>query len=412
LAVPVALSIAVLVAGVFSVAPLRDAATLANVSDVYLGRPSGYIDFAPFSDLLDAITLLSERQHVAVLLGVLVLWGVWRLSRPRSRGDGWRGSARSFGILLASIAVAYAAAAYLPRPMAYLSAADPDVLRIDFHSHTRGSRDARASYSVERNRAWHSGGGYDVAYVTDHHIFAESEPEFKSDRPTGTDSVMLMPGIETNSKSEHVGILGNERAIRRELSGDLHELDLQHAVAADCCNPAAPLVIWNHPRDLALTTLSSGAVQAIEVANGALHGMDLVRGKRQEIVALARQDNLALLSGTDSHGWGYAAPNWTLLRLKGWRMLDRDQLAARIGKAIRVGGFGATRVVERATVDPGTSAVALDLTVFLVPWRMLTELSADERRMWLIWIWGIAGIVLQCRRVRRAWRDGLTAPAP
>src|SRR6185436_14933598 len=97
----------------------------------------------------------------------------------------------------------------------------------------------------------------------------------------------------------------------------------------------------------------------IEIANGALRGMDLIRSKRAQIVALARQHNLAMLSGTDSHGWGYAAPNWTLLRVNGWRHLGRDELAARIERALRVGGFGATRVVERATADPGTSATAL-----------------------------------------------------
>ena len=44
----------------------------------------------------------------------------------------------------------------------------PDVLRIDFHSHTQGSKDARRSYSTERNRAWHHAGGYDVAYRADY----------------------------------------------------------------------------------------------------------------------------------------------------------------------------------------------------------------------------------------------------
>jgi hypothetical protein len=191
---------------------------------------------------------------------------------------------------------------------------------------------------------------------------------------------------------------------RRFLSADLHDIDLAHAAAASCCSGRAPIIVWNHPRDprLASVPLGSGAVQAIEISNGALQAMDLVRWKRQEIVALARKENLALLSGTDSHGWGYAAPNWTLLPVKGWRKLDEGQLAARIEEAVRVGGFGATRVVERATEDPGTSAAALDFSVFLVPWRMLTELSPDERRMWLVWIWGIAIVNLQLRRYRRA----------
>ncbi len=162
------------IAGWFPVAPVRDAATLQDVADVSLVRPQAYVDFAPFSDVLDAITLLSERQHVAVLLGLAGLWGLWRFARPGGMGQGWRGNMRSFAALVTSIAVIYRAAAYLPRPMAHLASLDPDVLRIDFHSHSAELQDARRSYSIERNSEWHHAGGYDVAYVTDHDTFHRS----------------------------------------------------------------------------------------------------------------------------------------------------------------------------------------------------------------------------------------------
>ncbi len=80
------------------------------------------------------------------------------------------------------------------------------------------------------------------------------------------------------------------------------------------------------------------------------------------MVELARRHDLALTSGTDNHGWGYAAPNWTLLKLANWRSLDRRHLAEAIERDLRDGGFGATRVVERTTADPGTSAIALSLS--------------------------------------------------
>jgi hypothetical protein len=86
------------------------------------------------------------------------------------------------------------------------------------------------------------------------------------------------------------------------------------------------------------------------------------------------------------------------LRLKGWRRLDKDGLAAKIEGAIRARGFGATSVVERASADPGASDTALALSMFLVPWRMLTELSANEREMWLVWTWATAAVGWQLRR--------------
>jgi predicted metal-dependent phosphoesterase TrpH len=252
-----------------------------------------------------------------------------------------------------------------------------------------------------------------VAYITDHDTFVGSELGSANDPPTGSDGVILLPGIEVSWKGEHIGLLGEEQASRRVLSANLHDLDLRDHATAGRHGARAPVVVWNHPRDpqLEKLPLPSGTVHAIEIANGALHGMDLVRWKRQQIIALARQYNLALLSGTDSHGWGNAAPNWTLLRLKDWRRLDRGELAARIEQELRVRGFGATRVVERATADPGTSTPALALSVILVPWRMLTALSADERRMWLVWTWGIAVFAFQLRRWRTPRRETAAFPA-
>ncbi len=269
---PIAMSLLVLIAGWFPAPPVRDAAMLPGALDVHLTRPDTYVVLAPFSDVLDAITLLSERQHIAVLLGLIVIWFLWRFARTQGMRESWRQSKRSLGALLASIAVAYVAAAYLPRPMAYLASTDPDVLKIDFHSHTQSSKDARPTYTTERNRAWHHAGGYDVAYVTDHRSFVGGERGLASDPRTGKDGVILLPGIEVSWNGEHVGLLGEESLSRRLLSADLHDVDLQDPTAAGCGSPRAPIVIWNHPRDplMKKLPLASGAVQAIEIANGAL----------------------------------------------------------------------------------------------------------------------------------------------
>jgi hypothetical protein len=265
--------------------------------------------------------------------------------------------------------------------MAQLATADPDLLRIDFHSHTNGSSDARRGFSVEANRAWHRAGGYDVAFVTDHGTTTEALKGVARNPPPGTDGVILLTGIEASWKGEHVGVLGAHR------DGPLH-----------------PVLIWNHPRDGQLKDLpiasreAADGVRAIEISNGSPRGMDLIRLKRSQIVALARQQDLALTSGTDNHGWGRAAPNWTLLRLDGWRRLDREELTKQIDHAIGQGGFAATRVVERTMADPGKSAVALAFTAGIVPWRLLTTLSMEERLVWLVWIWVIASIAALRRR--------------
>jgi hypothetical protein len=236
--------------------------------------------------------------------------------------------------------------------------------------------------------------------------------------PSASQGVILLPGIELNWKGEHVGLLGSGRWCRGLMSTDLRDLDTSAFETTGRGTTRQPFIIWNHPRDSKLGSLpfsgdeGTAGVRAIEISNGAPHGMDWVRRKRQQIVALARQHGLALTSGTDNHGWGYAAPNWTLLRLENWRDVRYDDLSVRIEQALSKNGAHATRVVERTTADPGTSSAALALSVFIVPWRMLTVLSTHERLMWLAWTWTITGIVLAQRILTRTRLSAVTAIRP
>jgi predicted metal-dependent phosphoesterase TrpH len=408
LLIPSAVSLTVLVADAFSVAQVRDAETLSGMTEVHLVKPLGYVLLAPLSGALDAISLLSARQHIAGLLGLLGLWALWQIPRPGCVGRGGWSAFASFSRLLACIVAAYVAAALLPRPMAYLASSDPDTMRIDFHSHTNLSSDARQTFSIESSRKWHRAGGYDAAYVTNHKAFAQAPGGPVNALPKTNGDTIMLPGIEADWMGEHVGILGPERADREMLTADLRDLETRRFGACNHSYFREPILIWNHPRAEQLDKLpiagcgTTIGVRAIEVANGAPHGMDLVRRKRRQIVELARKHNLALTSGTDNHGWGYVAPNWTLVVIKNWRDLRDDELAARIEGVMREQGFSATRVVERTSVDPVVSSAALAFTVLTVPWRMLTTLSAEERLAWLCWIWAIAalGLLRQRRRAR------------
>jgi hypothetical protein len=406
LALPLAVTLAVVGAGAFATAPLRDAASSQGVSDVYLVRPVGYLLLAPLANVLDALTLASPGQNAALVFGLVAVWTALRFGRAGSRRPGAFASLRSLALLLAGIVATYTAAALLPRPMAYLESPDPDVLRVDFHSHTNASKDARRTFSAEANRAWHRHGGYDVAYVTDHRTFAGAEQALATDPFTGRGGVMLLPGIEVGWRGEHVGILGAERTCRRILSPDLHDLDPASLAASIRHGARLPAMVWNHPRDPRLASLplasatSPAGMNGIEDSNGAPHSIGVVREQRPQIVALARRHDLALIAGTDNHGWGYTPPNWTLLRIEHWRNLDRDRLADEIERMLSHGGPGVTRVVERASEDPGPSRTALAFSAVVVPWRMLTTLSPAERRMWLVWTWGLAGLRATWRRRR------------
>lgn len=399
--VPLGLSLAVLLGGAFATRPVRDAANLAETSLAALERPLGYVALAPLSAILDTVTLLSVRQHIALFVGACVLLAAWRAWRHARAGASWRSHGIAACLLLGVTIVTYVAAVFLPRPMAFLVTTDPTVMRLDFHSHTSASRDARQSFSVARSREWHRRAGYDVAYLTDHATVSAAERALVENVVAGYEGPMLLQSIEVTWNGEHVSILGAQRTYTGILTPNLRDVDSAGVALASMVPSREPVIIWHHPRRVDRLPAARGpgtsGVRAIEISNGAPDGMDEVRPKRAAIVALAERANLALTTGSDNHGWGHAAPNWTLLAPTNWRGLRSEPLALLIERAIRERGIGATRVVERVVADGG-DPIVLALSVVTVPARMLTTLSGDERVMWLVWIWAIAGAVYLMRR--------------
>ena len=368
-------------------------------------RPMAYVVMAPVSDTLDTLTLLAVRQHIALVLGLVVLFVAWRIVKARRTKAGWRSHRVPAGALLLLIVLAYAGAAVLPRPMAALVADNANILIVDFHSHTSASHDGRSGFSPERNRAWHRDAGYNVAFVTDHATVAAAERGIADNPQPAALGVTLLQGIEASWNGEHVGVLNAERAYKGLLTNGLRDVDAQSLALASFIQGREPIVVWNHPRDLTKLPAASQprmpGVRAIEIVNGSPANMDRIQPHRAAIVAFADQNNIALVSGSDNHGWGRATPGWTLMRVFDWRSLTSDPLALRIEAAIRESGFRSTRVVERVVADPGANSILLSLTVLAAPLRMLTTLSNEERVVWLVWIWLIWTAVWLRKRAQR-----------
>lgn len=394
---PLLVSATVVLSAGWAVQPVRDAGTLGDVAEAFLVRPIGYVALAPLSGVLDMLTLLSVRQHIAFVLGALVCFVVWRGLRAWLAHRGWRRHAVSAAVFIGALVVTYAAVAALPRPMARLEAADAHILRIDFHSHTSASHDGRSGWTAERNREWHHDAGYDVAYVTDHATVAAAEQGMAANPAIASEGVTLLQGIEATWTGEHVVILGAERMYKGLLTQNKRDVDEQAVRLASLLPGREPVLVWNHPRDLTRLPVAENpgtpGVRAIEVVNGAPDGMDAVRPKRARIVALAESRNIAMTVGSDNHGWGRATPGWTLMRILGWRAMPPDSLGSSIEGVFREGGQRSTRAIERRVADPGGSSLALAMTVVAAPARMLTTISNDERVAWLIWIWAVYGLI-------------------
>jgi hypothetical protein len=383
----------VLVSAPFAIAPIRDADTLGTIPEATLRRPLGYVLMAPVSDVLDLLALLSLRQHVALLLTLLigyVAWFVWRgRVTPVTVAPGRRAIriAARIGLALLAVIAVYAAGVFLPRPMAALDTA-PNVVAVDFHSHTKYSHDGRPDWTPEDVRAWHRDAGFEVAYVTDHRTFEGARDAWANNPAFAGQGTTLLPGIEVVWKGEHVVVLDADRKYRGILTETLRDIDEPALTMASSIPGNEPLLIETFPGDISKMIPATGngtaGVRAIELVDGAPKGLGQTRRERATIVHYADSLNLALVAGSNHHGWGHTASGWTLMYLPGWRNATPDEIGDAIVTILRRGGVSSTRVVERYVADTETG-VKLVLSAPLVAWGMLRTLSPDERSVWVAW---------------------------
>jgi len=383
----------VLVSAPFAIAPIRDAATLATLPEATLRRPLGYVLMAPVSDVLDLLALLSLRQHVALLLTLLIGYAVWFAWRgrvtPVTVAPGRRAIriVARIGLALLAVIAVYAAGVFLPRPMAALDTA-PNVVAVDFHSHTRYSHDGRPDWTPEDVRDWHRDAGFEVAYVTDHRTFEGARDAWANNPAFAGQGTTLLPGIEVVWKGEHVVVLDADRKYRGILTETLRDIDEPSLTLASSIPGNEPLLVETFPGDITrmipATGTGTAGVRAIELVDGAPKGLGQTRRERATIVHYADSLNLALVAGSNHHGWGHTASGWTLLYVPGWRNATPDEMGDAIVTILRRGGVNSTRVVERYVADT-ESGVKLVLSAPLIAWGMLRTLSPDERAVWVAW---------------------------
>jgi hypothetical protein len=403
-------TVLVLLSAALAVPPVRDAVSLTPIPFAHLSYSAGYLAVAPLWNVLDTLTLFTVRQHIALLVWVFVLYATWRVRRGRPRESTRRRAVAecAFAALLLFIIVCvYALAALPPRPMAALAISDPmhnEVLAVDFHAHTHFSHDGRSGWTAADVGAWHADAGFDAAYITDHASVAGAEQGIADDPPQAGEGITLLQGIEAYYGGEHVNVLGAQRRYKGLLSPNLKDVDTQTLALASALPGLEPVLIQTLPGNLAKMLPAHGpgtpGVRAIEIVDGAPRGLQQTRLERLRVIHLADSLDLALVSGSDNHGWGRAAPAWTLLDIRGWRGMSPDSLESEIERSLRLGRRRATHVVERVVADPGADRVALIFAPPIATWRMLTTLSSDERVMWILWIWAIT-IAMRAIAVRR-----------
>ena len=381
---PVALVVLIIVALAVPVAsPVVSIVTGRPVPGVTLAHPVTYLLLAPLCGVLDALTALSVSQHVAFLafaLSLFVIWRLFRLWRPTRRRGLLLTGLIELGMLalfLGTLVGVYAVGVLVARPMARLHVEDPDVVVVDFHSHTLSSHDGRKSFTAERNRAWHRAAGFDVAYVTDHDSTrAALDAEKRNPRRAG-DGTVLLAGREVVYRDMHVTTIGIFDPRTRTST-------------SQPCGPW-PVVVGTIPANLSRVPLAEcpdhgGGLSAIELLDGAPKGLEVGDRQRDRILAIADSLDLAIVASSDNHGWGSTAVGWSLMRISGWRDMTPEQLNDAIVRTIRTEGRHAVEVVGLRRPRDVPEGLWATVQPLLLPQTFIARLSRTERIAWLAWI--------------------------
>ena len=366
--------------------PLRDPVAGAPLAGAHLVRPPAYSVLAPLSDTMDAMSLLSVPQLIAFGVSLIVVYALWRVVRWRLRGtSGWCEfcvGLRAF-LLLALTAIL---AAVLPRPMAKLVMDDADAVVFDIHSHTNYSHDARATFTVEANRAWHRAAGFDVAYITDHRCFDGAAEGMRGNPKRAGDGTVLLSGIELPPEQMHLIVFEPPTVT---VPADLLEKWCVRA-GRGTWPPREPVLIETIPEQLGwmagIPRNQHTSLLGIEISDGAPRGIAQAQRDHAFILYMAAELGLNPLAGSNNHGWGRTAVAWNVMTIRGWRDLAPDSVGALIEVRLRAERPHAAAVVERRSpVVTGPFSLALTLPGMVV--NMARTISPAERVSWIAWAW-------------------------
>jgi hypothetical protein len=402
----VLITLAVGVTAVFSLSPLVDVVQPHSPAAASLKTPFLYDILAPASTILDTLTLLTPAQYWATFALCVVVFfapGIVRdLRRPRgfSIPSSIISCLRFVGGTVAIVGIMLV----MRRPMAALSLQDPDLIAVDFHSHTSASHDGRSDFGAESNREWHQSSGFNAAYVTDHRTFDGALSAAERNPSVTGDGMTLLPGVELRDGDEHPILLGVNPSRTRITSADL-----DGAIVEPDGGPVPPILLLTLPGNIGRVPPSeyTGSIRlaGIEVSDGSPRGMAQTARDRMAILALADKLHLAPVAGSDNHGWGRAAPAWSVLRIPGWRRMTPASLDIAIRRTILARAPGTTEVIARRDVGPPSGRIEAALGGVAVGWLMLRTMNLRDRLSWILWSWSAALLSLvRARRTRRQLR--------
>jgi hypothetical protein len=408
------LTVILLAARLAATPALSDPVEGAAEPSLHLATPGLYLLLAPVFTLWDGVSMLSMSRLEGFLLGLGILYLVWRIARAvrrRRTGSSTRRFwwLRELGILAISISLLLAfliIGALWHRPMLSLAGVPSDKRVVDFHSHTNVSHDVRNTwmrrFDAEANLRWHARAGFDATFITDHNV--ASRPVASRQSPgagrrsrKAAGGTVLCPGSEVSAWRAHIVLLGDTLPVDRgryngSLGGLLDLLRTSESRYGSLSIASLPEYRRNHWHRL--DTLAQAGLDGFEVVNASPKANELTRTERDTVIALARARDRFVVGVSDSHGWGATSMVWNLVSV------PPATFSARICGVVLYqlrNGFEAVRVIERHRLRP-EAWWPLALTPVGMVWATWRSMGWPLTASWILWIWLLWGLAHRRRR--------------
>jgi hypothetical protein len=280
--------------------------------------------------------------------------------------------------------------------MARLSVDDPQVIRVDFHSHTMASHDANQRFTAERNREWHSSGGFDLAYITDHVKWGGAIAARRGNPLRAGDGTSLLTGVEGHHHQVSTVLLGFYESDSAVLNG---WGELKPGATGARGQPVAIAALpANLDSVVAAVADTLPIFSAVELVDAAPRGLTELDRDEDRIRAIAQSSHLVLVASSNNHGWGRTVAAWNLMTIPGWRGLTPDSVGRLVEASFRNRDVTAVTIVERER--PRVHGIETPFALPLSFFQAVGSLTLVERAVWLAWVWGSLLIVLIFHRTR------------
>jgi len=398
-AIPLALSILVLLCQIWPASPVFDVASLKPPLGVTLTYPWTHVAFAPLTLLADWLNAGSRQDLKDFLVWCVLVYALARLLASVRRDTNPAREAGLAALFAGCVLLFFVWGAFAGRPIPRLVAGGGDTLVYDVHSHTAASHDGRRGFGAEQNARWHAAAGFGAAFVTDHNVWGAARM-WRRSAPAGLPP--LLDGEELSLSGLHVLVLGNDTVIANapwNSSWDstltlIRRLPTRDSVLLVACIAED----WgNHWRDVG--DLVDAGVRGFEVWNSSPGAMEFPQPMRALLVARARLSNLPLFGSTDMHGFGHTASVWNVTTLPGWRAMDTATLQRALLDHLRHGGFAVNTVIAMRRwlpVSRWSQAIAVPAGLVLA----VRSATTAHRLSLLAWTWVMAAVTARIRTPR------------